>query len=101
MTSPISTTLCVGEYGTEILNTHILNELKTCDGDRCDRLRAVHEILRDLTWVDGYKLDLRRWSETKLWDLWGLIPPSLIEVRKNLARYLERSPLIKLAECAE
>lgn len=48
-----------------------------------------------------YVLDLRRFDDKALWDLWGVIPANYIRIRQELARYLERSPLIKLAECAE
>ena len=46
-------------------------------------------------------LDLRGWSEDRLWDLWGVVPAFYKGYRKAIQKFLERSPLIKLAECAD
>ena len=103
MTPSIPTKLQFGEHMTAAISDSVLSLLKSVgvDAGRRTRLEQVQEILQDLSWTNGYTLELQDWPDKRLWDLWGLIPSFYVRGRKKLARYLERSPLIKLAECAE
>jgi len=109
----IPTKITFGEAATTRVSEDIISLLKAhrihfygmaSTGSRAskrERLKEVQRILQDLSWTNEYTLEMTRWSDRRLWDLWAVIPPFYKKIRSSLARYLERSPLIKLAECAE
>ena len=98
--------LMVAERAFVKIKKHIrdLVSIPNLDTMTKDRYRRAVRIWTfcDVT-ADGFCkiLDLRRWGEDDLWDLWGVIPKEYVKVRQTLQRFLERSPLIKLAECAD
>ncbi len=98
----ITTKLAVSPTGVEQIRDHVRNLLRDePEEPKRKRLRIVQHILHDFTWGNDYTLDMRQWADKHLWDFWAVIPVVFTHYREELHKYLERSPLIKLAECAE
>lgn len=102
MTPSIRTKLTFGEAATTRISEDMLSLLKAESWvSKRERLKEVQRVLQDLSWTNEYTLEMTRWADKQLWDLWAVTPPFYKKIRSRLKRYLTRSPLIKLAECAE
>ena len=111
----IQRTLVVDERIYVDVERHIRHLVATpnLDTETKDRYRGAVEAWGSGTWTsnESYRLcawcllhrivDLEGQEETVLWDLWGVIPADYPTIRDTLRRFLDRSPLIKLAECSE
>jgi len=99
----IPTTIHFGEASRNSIQDHVrtMFSIPNLDIETKDRYRGVLRVLRSLTRQNEFTLDLHRFEEQDLWDLWGVLPTFYSKIRYSLGRFLDRSPLIKLAECAE
>ena len=102
----IQRTLVVDERIYVDVERHIRHLVATpnLDTETKDRYRGAVEAWGSGTWTSNELhriVDLEGQEETVLWDLWGVIPADYPTIRDTLRRFLDRSPLIKLAECSE